>query len=255
MGRFTGKVVALTGGAGGIGEATVRRFVDEGAKVAFCDTKQGDGDALARSLGEAGHEVLFAEADVQREADAARFIKAAVEKFGRLDVLVNNAGIRNYEDVTEASEESWERILGVNLKGYAMCAKAAIPAMRKSGGGVIVNVASVRSLVAGPKMVQYDTTKAGILGLTRSMARDHAPDNIRVVAIGPGPIFTAFHAQRAKNLGQTEAEYVEAFGADTMMKRPGTPEEVANAILFLASDDASFVTGTCLYVDGGQTNL
>ncbi|MDX1432552.1 MAG: SDR family oxidoreductase [Gammaproteobacteria bacterium] len=255
MGRFSGKVVALTGGAGGIGEATVRRFLDEGAKVAFCDTKEADGEGLARSLGEAGHDVRFVTADVQHEAEAARFIAEAAKNFDRLDVLVNNAGIRNYQDVTEASEESWERILGVNLKGYAMCAKAAIPVMRKGGGGVIINVASVRSLVAGPKMVQYDTSKAGILGLTRSMARDHASDNIRVVAIGPGPIFTAFHAERAKNLGLPEAEYVEAFGADTMMKRPGTPEEVANAILFLASDDASFVTGTCLYVDGGQTNL
>lgn len=255
MGRMTGKVVALTGGAGGIGEATMRRFLDEGARVAFCDWNEEGGTALAKSLSEAGHAVVFVRTDVQHEAEAASFIAKAVESFGTVDVLVNNAGVRNYQDVTEASAESWDRLLGVNLKGYAFCAKAAIPVMRAHGGGVIVNVASVRSLVAGPKMVQYDTTKAAILGLTRSMARDHAADGIRVTAVGPGPIFTSFHEQRAKNLGQTSEEYVAAFGADTMMKRPGTPREVANAILFLASDEASFITGTCLFVDGGQTNL
>ena len=156
---------------------------------------------------------------------------------------------------TEASAESWERVLGVNLMGFVHCAKAAIVAMLGSGGGVVVNLASVRSLVAGPKCVQYDTAKAAILGLTRSMARDHAADNVRVMAVGPGPIYTDFHEGRARQLGQTAEQYRESFGADTMLKRPGTPEEVANAILFLASDEASFMTGTCVFVDGGQTGL
>ena len=182
-------------------------------------------------------------------------VAAAIERYGKLDVLVNNAGIRNYLDVTEASEASWDQILGVNLKGYAFCAKAAIPVMRDGGGGVVVNIASVRSLVAGEKCVQYDTTKAAILGLTRSMARDHAQDNVRVMAVGPGPIFSDFHEQRAVDLGQTHAEYKAVFGSDTMLDRPGTPLEVANAILFLASDEASFMTGTCVFVDGGQTGL
>ena len=127
--------------------------------------------------------------------------------------------------------------------------------MRQSGGGVVVNLASVRSLVAGPKCVQYDTTKAAILGLTRSMARDHAADGVRVMAVGPGPIFTDFHENRAAELGQTHDQYKAHFGADTMMNRPGTPLEVANAILFVASEEASFMTGTCIYVDGGQTGL
>ena len=143
----------------------------------------------------------------------------------------------------------------VNLMGYVFCAKAAITQMRTSGGGVIVNMASVRSMVVGPKCVQYDTTKHAILGLTRSMARDHAADNVRVMAVGPGPIFTDFHEKRAKELGQTDEQYCEKFGADTMMNRPGTPLEVANAVLFLASDEASFMTGTCIFVDGGQTSL
>jgi NAD(P)-dependent dehydrogenase (short-subunit alcohol dehydrogenase family) len=255
MGRLGGKVAAITGGAGGIGEATVRRFLEEGARVGFCDVNESRGREVAAELEAGGAEVLFVPADVQDEAAAAGLIEQTTSRFGRLDVLVNNAAVRNYQDVTQASAESWDRMLGINLKGYAFCAKAAIPAMRVGGGGVVVNLASVRSLVAGPKCVQYDTTKAAILGLTRSMARDHAPDNVRVVAVGPGPMFTPFHANRAVELGQTEEAYKLEFGADTMMNRPGTPAEVANAIVFLASDEASFITGTCLFVDGGQTGL
>lgn len=253
MNRMQAKVAAITGGAGGIGGATVRRFLEEGAKVAFCDRDAEKGSAFARELGT--DDVFFVQTDVSSEAQTAAFVEQAVTRYGKLDVLVNNAGIRNYVDVTEASEESWDQILGVNLKGYAFCAKAAISAMRNSGGGVVVNIASVRSLVAGTKCVQYDTTKAAILGLTRSMARDHAPDNIRVMAVGPGPIFTDFHENRAVELGQTHDEYRASFGSDTMLNRPGTALEVANAILFLASDEASFMTGTCIFVDGGQTGL
>jgi len=253
MDRMRGKVAAVTGGGGGIGAATVRRFLEEGAKVAFCDRDAEKGNAFERQLG--SDDAIFKSADVSRETEASQFIEDTVSRFGRIDVLVNNAAVRNYVDVTEASVESWDHVLGVNLKGFAFCAKAAILAMRRSGGGVIVNLASVRSLVAGPKCVQYDTTKAAILGLTRSMARDHAPDNVRVMAVGPGPIFTDFHENRAKELGQTHDEYREAFGNDTMLNRPGTPKEVANAILFVASDEASFMTGTCVFVDGGQTGL
>jgi NAD(P)-dependent dehydrogenase (short-subunit alcohol dehydrogenase family) len=248
-----GKVAAVTGGAGGIGGATVRRFLEEGAKVAFCDTDAEKGAAFEGELGTGN--AFFTRVDVSDEAQAQRFIDETVARFGRVDVLVNNAAIRNYVDVTEASAESWERVLGVNLKGFAFCAKAAIGQMRATGGGAVVNLASVRSLVAGPKCVQYDTTKAAILGLTRSMARDHAPDNVRVMAVGPGPIFTDFHEKRAVELGQSHDEYRKVFGADTMMNRPGTPREVANAILFVASDEASFMTGTCVFVDGGQTGL
>jgi len=253
MERMKGKVAAITGGAGGIGAATVRRFLEEGARVAFCDRDAEKGNAFAKELANA--DALFKPVDVSRETEASHFIDDTVSHFGRIDVLVNNAAVRNYVDVTEATAESWEHVLGVNLMSFAYCAKAAIPAMTKSGGGVIVNLASVRSLVAGPKCVQYDTTKAAILGLTRSMARDHAPDNVRVMAVGPGPIFTDFHEKRAKELGQTHDEYQETFGSETMMNRPGTPTEVANAILFLASDEASFMTGTCVFVDGGQTAL
>ena len=192
---------------------------------------------------------------MQREAEVTAFIERAEAHFGQLNILVNNAGIRMYQRVTEASEESWDTMLGVNLKGYAFCAKAAIPAMIRAGGGSIVSTASIRSIVAGSNTVQYDTTKAAVAGLTRAMARDHAADNIRVNAVGPGPIYTPFHENRARNAGRQLDEFREEFGQDTILNRPGTPREVANCILFLASDEASFVTGTILYVDGGQTAI
>jgi NAD(P)-dependent dehydrogenase (short-subunit alcohol dehydrogenase family) len=195
------------------------------------------------------------EAHVESEAEAAAFVREAADRFGRLDVLVNNAGIRMYQTVVEASAESWDEILGVNLKGYVFCAKAAIPVIRQGGGGSIVNVASVRSVTTAGKTTQYDTTKAAVAGLTRGMAMDHAPDGIRVNAVCPGPIFTPFHERRIQALGRTLDQYREDAAKSTMLRRPGTPEEVAACILFLASDDASFVTGTLLFVDGGQTAM
>ncbi len=255
MGRLSGKIAAITGGASGIGEATVRLFVEEGAQVAFADRDRERGERIAAELQGYGAEVIFVEAHMQHEAEASAFIQRAEAHFGQLHILVNNAGIRMYQRVTEASEESWDTMLGVNLKGYAFCAKAAIPAMQRAGGGSIVSVASIRSVVSGSNTVQYDTTKAAVAGLTRAMAHDHAADGIRVNAVGPGPILTRFHEQRAADAGRELDEFQEEFGRDTMLKRPGTPREVAHCILFLASDDASFVTGTLLFVDGGKTAM
>jgi len=255
MGQLHGKIAAVTGGAAGIGEATVRRFVAEGAQVAFADRDVERGRRVAAELEASGGQALFVEAHVEREAEAAAFIQSTVERFGQLNILVNNAGVRLYQTVVEASAESWETIVGINLMGYVFCAKAAIPAMRRVGGGSMVNVASIRAIVAGGNMVQYDTTKAAVAGLTRGLARDHAAEGIRVNAVCPGPIFTSFHERRALAAGQTLEAFREAFGRDTMLKRPGTPQEVAACILFLASDEAAFVTGTCLFVDGGQTAM
>ncbi len=255
MGRLDGKVAAVTGGASGIGEATVRLFVEEGARVAFADRDGARGAEVAKEIQASGGEVLFVETHVEREVDAIAFVERAVEQFGQLNILVNNAAIRLYQDVTEASEESWDTILGVNVKGYAFCAKAAIPAMRRTGSGSIVNIASNNAIVAGDNTVQYDTTKAAVAGLTRGMARAHAADGIRVNAVCPGPTFTPFHAHRADVAGKTHEEFKEEFGQPVMLKRPGTPQEIAAGVLFLASDDASFVTGTCLFVDGGQSAM
>jgi NAD(P)-dependent dehydrogenase (short-subunit alcohol dehydrogenase family) len=251
--RLSGKVAAITGGASGIGEATARLFVEEGARVAIADMDAERGRMVADEIKAGGGEVIFVEARMEREVEASAFIRRTAEHYGRLDILVNNAGMRLYQTVVEASEESWDAILGVNLKGYAFCAKAAIPEMRKLGGGSIVNVASQRAFIAGGNMVQYDSTKAAVTGLTRGTALDHALEGIRVNAVCPGPILTRFHERRAAAAGKTLEEFAEQFGRDTMLKRPGTPREVAACILFLASNEASYVTGTCLVVDGGQS--
>ncbi len=254
-GRLGGKVAAVTGGASGIGEATVRRFVAEGARVAFCDRDGERGRRVAAELEAAGAKVAFTQADVGSEAACLAFVNGAAEKFGRLDILVNNAGIRKYEKIDEASAASWSEILNINLMSYAFCAKAAVPLMRRNKGGAIVNIASVRSVMAGGGNLQYDTTKAAIAGLTRGLAADHSSEGIRVNAVGPGPIFTPFHERRIAAAGQTVEQYNAQAAAGTMMKRPGRAEEVAAAILFLASDDASYVTGALLFVDGGMTAM
>ena len=255
MGQLSGKIAAVTGGASGIGEATVRRFVAEGAQVAFADRDVERGKRVAAEIEASGGKALFVEAHMEQEVEAVAFIQHTVDHFGQLNILVNNAGIRLYQTVVEASAESWDTILGVNLKGYAFCAKAAIPAMRRVGGGSIVNVASIRAVVAGGNMVQYDTTKAAVAGLTRGLAMDHASDGVRVNAVCPGPIFTPFHERRILAASRTLEEYREEAWSRTMLKRPGTPQEVAACILFLASDEASYVTGTCLFVDGGHTAM
>ena len=255
MGRVDGKVAAVTGGASGIGEATVRLFVEEGARVAFADRDGARGADIAEQIRASGGEVLFVEAHMEREAEAMAFIRRAVEHFGQLNILVNNAAIRLYQSVTEASEESWDTIWGVNVKGYAFCAKAAIPVLRRTGNGSIVNIASNSAVIASYNAVQYDTTKAAVTGLTRAMARDHADDGIRVNALCPGPTFTPFHEQRAAAAGKTPQRFEEEFGRSNMLKRAATPPEIAACVLFLASDDASYVTGTCLFADGGETSM
>ena len=255
MARLDGRIAAVTGGASGIGEATVRRFVAEGAKVAFCDRDGERGRRVATELEAAGATVAFTQADVGSEAACLAFVDGAADRFGRLDILVNNAGIRKYEKIDEASAASWNEILNVNLMSYAFCAKAAIPLMRRARGGAIVNVASVRSVVAGGGNLQYDTTKAAIAGLTRALAADHSPEGIRVNAVGPGPIFTPFHQRRLEAAGESVAQYNASAAKGTMLKRPGRADEVAAAILFLASDDASYVTGALLFVDGGMTAM
>jgi len=255
MGRLNGKVAAVTGGASGIGEATVRRFVAEGASVAFCDRDGERGQRVASEVESSGAKVTFTQADVGTEAACLGFVNGATEKYGRLDILVNNAGIRKYEKIDVAGAASWNEILNVNLMSYAFCAKAAVPLMRRNRGGAIVNVASVRSVIAGGGNLQYDTTKAAVAGLTRGLAADHSVEGIRVNAVGPGPIFTPFHQRRIAASGETVEQYNAKAAQGTMLRRPGKAEEVAAAILFLASDDASYVTGALLFVDGGMTAM
>src|SRR5262245_62386731 len=178
MARFSGKVAAITGGASGIGEATARLLAEDGAQIAIADIDAVRGRWVADEIRALGTKAIFVETHTERESEASRFIQRACQEFGRLDVLVNNAGIRLYQTVVDASEESWDAILGVNLKGYAFCARAAIPEMRPTGGGAIVNVASVRAVVVGGNTAQYDTTKAAVAGLTRELAVGQAREGV-----------------------------------------------------------------------------
>ena len=253
MGRLDGKIAAITGGASGIGEAAVRRFVDEGARVAFADRDGDRGRRLEEELRAAGGDAQFTEAHMDREAEAAAFIEGAVAHFGALHILVNNVAIRMYQAIPEASEESWDTILGVNVKSYAFCAKAAIPKLREAEGASVVNIASNNAFIAGINTPQYDTTKAAVAGLTRALARAHAGEGIRVNAVCPGPTYTPFHEGRAATAGRTDDDFKKEFAQHTMLKRPALPREIASCVLYLASDDASFVTGSCLIADGGQT--
>ena len=179
------------------------------------------------------------------------FVNGAARTFGRLDILINNAGIRKYEKVDEASAASWNEILSVNLMSYVFCAKAAVPLMRRNGGSAIVNTASVRSVVASGGNLQYDTTKAAIAGLTRALAADHSAEGIRVNAVSPGR-FTPFHQHRIAAASETIEQCNTKTAQGTMLKRPGRAEEVVAVILFLASDEASYVTGALLFVDGAM---
>ena len=246
MGRLSGKVAAITGGASGIGEATARRFAEEGAHVAIADVDAERGRVVAAEIGATGGRAIFREMHAAREAECAAFVQAARQELGRLDILVNNAGMRLYQTVVEASEASWDAILGVNVKGYAFCAKAAIPFMREAGGGSIVNVASIRAVVAGGRMVQYDTTKAAVAGLTRAMALDHAAEGIRVNAVRPGIIDTEIHATSGHR------ERVDASVQLIPMARLGTAQEVARSVVWLLSDEAGYVSGALLDVAGGR---
>lgn len=253
--RLAGKVALVTGGGSGIGEAAVRLFLEEGAKVAFTVHETTRPEDALRAVDPAGERVLVLQADLTKEAEAERVVSETVARFGRLDVLVNNAAVRVWGPITEATPESWDFIIGVNLLSVAYCSKHAAREMIKGGGGAIVNVSSSNAIAGRAGMGQYDATKAAELALTRSMACDHAAQNIRVNAICPGPTLTQYHIRRrAASEGITVAEAeakMRAAGVGNLLKRWAEPREIAHGILFLACDESSHVTGTSLMVDGG----
>ena len=250
LGEFDGKAVIVTGGALGIGRGIAQGFAAAGARVAIADINEAAAEKLAAQL-EGAIAVI---GDVSKAADAKRMIDTAADRFGRLDVLVNNAGIMPidcYFRVEDTPEEVWDRILGVNLKGVFLMSKYAIPQLRASGGGVIVNMSSVQGLQSMPRVPSYAASKAGILSLTRNMALDYAPEGIRVVAICPGTIDSELVRELARAEGGDEEANVRRYGSFHPLGRIGTPADIAEAALFLASDRASFITGEYLTVDGG----
>ncbi len=257
-GRLAGKVAVVTGGGGGIGEATARLFWEEGAAVGLLDV-DGAAAGAAASIDADGARTLGLQADLTREPEVERAIRATVERFGRLDVLANVAGVRVWGPVTEASAQSWDVILDVNLRAVAYCCKYAIPELTRQGAGSIVNVSSANAIVGRKGMAQYDASKNAVLALTRSLACDHAEQHLRVNAVCPGPTLTQYHVRRraaGKGISREQAEVeMRAAGAPaTLLKRQAEPREIAYAILFLASDESSYVTATTFMVDGGLSS-
>ena len=253
MGRLEGKVAIVTGGAGGIGAATGRLFCEEGACVVLADQ---DADAMAAACAGIRAQVPGAQvsdilADLGEEDSAARIVAHAKRAFGGIDVLVNNAGIRAYEPLGEAKRETWERILAVNLLSYAFLSREALPALRASGHASIVNVSSMHAFIPRAGMGQYDVTKAGIVSMTRTFAFEEARHGVRVNAVCPGATFTAFHQKRFAADGRTQAEIDEIAVRCCLLQRWAAPREIAYPILWLASAEASYVTGAAIMADGG----
>ncbi len=253
MKRLEGKTAIITGGAGGIGAATGMLFCEEGASVALVDLADSPLGEVATQIRQRvpGARGLELRADVGQEAAAGEIVRQVLGEFGTLDVLVNVAGIRSYEPLADARSETWQKILAVNLLSYAYLAREALPALRSSGRGAIVNVSSTHGVNPRVGMGQYDVTKAGILSMTRTLAFEEAPNRVRVNAVCPGLTLTPFHVRRAAQAGRTEQDLRTEQVDHNLQRRWADAREVAYPILWLASDEASFVTAATLMVDGG----
>ena len=250
--RLKGKAALITGAGSGIGRASALLFAREGAKVAVVDIVQEGGQETVNMIKEGGGEAIFVKADVTKAVDAERMIKTTVEKYGRIDILFNNAGINPSGTVVDTPEEAWDKVINVNLKGAFLGSKYAIPEMAKGGGGVIINTASVAGLVGTANEIAYVASKGGIVAMTRGMAIDHVNQNIRVNCICPSGTETPLINKWLDTVKEPEKMRQELANT-SLFKRLARPEEIAQAALFLASDESSFVTGSALVVDGGFT--
>ena len=246
MARLKDKTAVITGSGKGLGEAMALLFSREGAKIVVFDIDEPAGRETVEQIRGQGGEAIFMHGDVSNPDDAVRVIDATVNAYGRVDVLVNNAGIHVDRTVEDTTEEEWDRILGVNLKGVFLCSKAAIPQMRRQGGGNIISISSISGLIGQLNQAAYNASKHGIIGLVRCMAYDHALENIRANAICPGVMNTPLVAS-------VPEEHIAPYRKTSLLERFAEPSEVANAALFLASDESSYVTGSAMVVDGGYT--
>jgi len=247
MGRLAGKVAFITGAASGIGGACVERFAREGASIAGLDV-QKPADAAWRKVVESAPDAVFLEGDVRDEAAVERAVAAAAQRFGRIDVLVNAAGVTGIGAVDGLDAAEWDRVVDINLKGTFLVSKHVLRRMLPRRSGSVIHLASVEGLEGMPQQAAYNASKGGVVLLTRNMAADYGPQGIRVNCLCPGYIATPMTALlESPALERVREEFVRAH----LLGRPGRPEEVAAAALFLASEDASFVTGAALVVDGG----
>jgi NAD(P)-dependent dehydrogenase (short-subunit alcohol dehydrogenase family) len=245
-----GKVALITGAASGIGRATALLFAREGASVVIVDLKDIAGKDVEQQISSSGGSALFVLADATRDADCRRVTQLAVDKFGKIDILFNNAGIIRRSSVVDLSEDDWDRVMDVNVKSIFLMCRCVIPIMARAGGGSIINTASGWGLTGGPKAAVYCASKGAVVLLTKAMAVDHGPQNIRVNCICPGDTDTAMLRHEAQQLGETTDRFL-AEAVRRPLGRVGKPEEIAQAALYLASEASSFVTGTSLVVDGG----
>jgi NAD(P)-dependent dehydrogenase (short-subunit alcohol dehydrogenase family) len=247
--RFAGKSVIVTGAGSGIGRATALAFSAESARLIVSDVNDSAGQSTVASIRERGGEAEFVRADVSRAADCAAMVERALARFGRLDVAFNNAGINlQVAPLADVDEDEWQRIVGINLTGVFLSMKYEIPAMKRSGGGRIINTASVGGLIGTAGITPYCATKHAVVGLTKSAALDYIKDGIRINAICPGGTLTPMLSEWLK-----DPEVARAKIAETPIGRMAEPEEIARAVLFLASDESSFMVGHALVADGGLT--
>jgi len=250
MNSLSGKRALITGGASGIGRATATLFAREGAAVAVADLDVAGGGAVVQTIREQGGHALFVRCDVSQAADCRRAVQATVDAWGGLDILFNNAGIIRRTTVLNITEEAWDQVMAVNVKGIFLMCKYAIPVMQKAGGGAIINTGSGWGLVGGANAVSYCASKGAVVNMTRAMALDHGAQHIRVNCVCPGDTDTGMLRDEARQLGAPEEAFL-AGAADRPLGRIGQPQDIAQAVRYLASDAAAFVTGTTLVVDGG----
>ncbi|MBD3642151.1 MAG: glucose 1-dehydrogenase [Marinobacter sp.] len=254
MDRLKGKVAVITGGSHGIGAAAVARMAEEGASVAILDCLDDEGNALAKKLSGAGHQVAYWHCDVGDEDSVKAAINGAADKFGHIDVLVNNAGIAGPNKPThELTEEEWDLVQKVNVKGVFFCTKHVIPHMKKAGRGSIINLSSIYGLVSAPDVPPYHASKGAVRLMTKTDAMLYAPDNIRANSIHPGFIWTPMVEGHLKTTGEDLEAAKEATAALHPLGHMGEPDDIAWGIVFLASEESKFVTGSELVIDGGYT--